>query len=407
MTRSRLAGGSAPGSARGEQISLGVDESEVCAVTPTESLTPYESEYEGFMGNYGNTLDRWYRRAAIVLWPKDRDFIARAEADLPNAIAELDARLNDGEDLERARAHARELVDLLGASSTSLMAPLLPVADALDDAGLAYDLLARLSGEGLTADRATAVAAVVTRYGDAWTQKLVESWFPAGGYRQGPWEWASGTLPDLAPALRRVGADRVVAHVCQRIWASLSASIGAALTSGPRARAASMASLVGPAEALFEAADAELVEQFVAALAAHGDGVLDLELPLLHRLGAGAPSSLVDDAVRRLEGLLATAPRSPDDWSIVWSGCGCDLCGTLQNFLADPSTTELDWPLRTDRRQHIHQRIDAAELPVTHHTIRKGSPYTLRLAKQRDLHECEAEERRQATADLAWLREKW
>ena len=86
------------------------------------------------------------------------------------------------------------------------------------------------------------------------------------------------------------------------------------------------------------------------------------------------------------------------------SGCGCDLCDTLRRFLADRSATELDWPLRTDRRQHIHQCIDIAELPVTHHTIRKGSPYTLRLAKQNDLHEREAEERHQAKADLAWLR---
>ncbi len=392
------------GIGNGEQISLGVDEGEVCAITPTASLTPYESEYEGYMGNYGNTLDRWYRRAAFVLWPKERDFIARAEADLPTAISELDARLNYGDDLDRATADARALIDLLGVGSTGLLAPLLSVADGLDDAELAYDLLARLSGEGLTVDRAAALAAVVTRYGDAWTRRLIESWFPAGGYRHGHWEWASGTLSDLAPVLRQVGAASVVTHVCRRIWSSLSVSISAALTAGPRARAAGMASIVHPAEALFKAADAELVEEFVAALATYGDGVLDLELPLLRRLGSDAPSSLVDDAARRLEGLVAAAPRSADDWSIVWSGCGCNLCDNLQGFLADRNATELDWPLRTDRRQHIHQRIDAAELPLTHHTIRKGSPYTLHLAKQRDLHEREAEWRGQGTADLAWLR---
>lgn len=31
---------------------------EVCATTPSKALEPYESEYEGYMGNYGNTLDR-------------------------------------------------------------------------------------------------------------------------------------------------------------------------------------------------------------------------------------------------------------------------------------------------------------------------------------------------------------
>jgi len=392
------------GVANGERIRLGVDEGEVCAVTATDSMTPYESEHEGYMGNYGNTLDRWYRRAAIVLWPKKRDFIARAEADLPNAITELDARLKAGEDIQGARADARELVDLLRVGGTGLLAPLLSVADALDDAELAYALLSRLSVEGLTADRATALAAVVTRYGDAWTRRLIESWLPAGGYHHGHREWASDSLPDLAPALRRVGADSVVTQVCQRIWASLSASISVALMAGPRARAASMASLVDPAGALFDAVDAEQVEVFIAALVAYDDGVLDLELPLLRRLGTRAPSSLVDDTRRRLEGLLDAPPRPADDWSIVWSGCGCDLCDGLQSFLADRTATELDWPLRADRRRHLHQQIDAAELPVTHRTIRKGSPYTLRLAKQRDLHEREAEQRRRVTADLSWLR---
>jgi hypothetical protein len=47
-----------------------VDEEEVCWSTPTEDLEPDETQHEGYMGNYGNTVDYWYRRAAIVLWPK-------------------------------------------------------------------------------------------------------------------------------------------------------------------------------------------------------------------------------------------------------------------------------------------------------------------------------------------------
>jgi hypothetical protein len=43
----------------GEPISLHVPGSEVCATTPSADLVPYQSEYEGYMGNYGNTLDRW------------------------------------------------------------------------------------------------------------------------------------------------------------------------------------------------------------------------------------------------------------------------------------------------------------------------------------------------------------
>ncbi len=69
-----------PSGKGGESISLHVPGSEVCATTPSVELKPYQSEYEGYMGNYGNTMDRWYRRAAVVVWPQERAFAARAHA---------------------------------------------------------------------------------------------------------------------------------------------------------------------------------------------------------------------------------------------------------------------------------------------------------------------------------------
>jgi hypothetical protein len=73
----------------GEVISLHVPDSEVCATIPSVELTPYESEYEGYMGDYGNTMDRSYRRAAMVVWPRERAFTARAEASIAAAGASV------------------------------------------------------------------------------------------------------------------------------------------------------------------------------------------------------------------------------------------------------------------------------------------------------------------------------
>ncbi|MDP9120100.1 MAG: 2OG-Fe(II) oxygenase, partial [Acidobacteriota bacterium] len=53
---------------KAEPIVTRVEAEEVCSTTPSSALEPYASEYEGYMGNYGNTMDRWYRRAAVVLW---------------------------------------------------------------------------------------------------------------------------------------------------------------------------------------------------------------------------------------------------------------------------------------------------------------------------------------------------
>ena len=94
-----------PGASRGEKIELGLYDGEVCAATPSAALTPYESEYEGYMGNYGNTIDRWYHRAAVLVWPKEKAFANRARANPAWALRAVQRKLKNG-DLDGARADA-------------------------------------------------------------------------------------------------------------------------------------------------------------------------------------------------------------------------------------------------------------------------------------------------------------
>ncbi len=62
-----------------------------------------------------------------------------------------------------------------------------------------------------------------------------------------------------------------------------------------------------------------------------------------------------------------------------------------------------EWPLAKERRQHVHSRIDAAELPVTHVTRRQGRPYTLVLTKTDALFARELQARARDETDLEWL----
>ena len=114
---------------------------------------------------------------------------------------------------------------------------------------------------------------------------------------------------------------------------------------------------------------------------------------------------LAADCAARLRARLARPPRASGDWSIELpaGGCTCDLCGTLRAFGEDKSRRTFEWPLAKQRRQHIHSRIDAAELPVTHVTRRQGSPYTLVLAKTDALFAREQEARTRDETDLRWL----
>jgi hypothetical protein len=142
--------------------------------------------------------------------------------------------------------------------------------------------------------------------------------------------------------------------------------------------------------------------------------VTTLELSALHAadqmprdgaLGDGSFGDLAADCAARLRARLARPQRASGDWSIELpaGGCTCNLCGTLGTFLEDRSRRTLEWPLAKDGRQHVHSRIDGAELPISHVTRRQGRPYTLVLTKTDALFSREREARIKDEMDLKWL----
>lgn len=92
-----------------------VREHEVFYTKPSAELRPFNSEHEPYMGNWGDTVDRWYRRAAVVLWPRRHGFALRAEASGPWAIGEIAKKLKSG-DAGKARSLTGEVLPFWPAS---------------------------------------------------------------------------------------------------------------------------------------------------------------------------------------------------------------------------------------------------------------------------------------------------
>jgi hypothetical protein len=98
---------------------------------------------------------------------------------------------------------------------------------------------------------------------------------------------------------------------------------------------------------------------------------------------------------------IATSHRAKNDWSITsLPSCTCHDCKNLKNFLLSSSLQSYTWPLAKDRRQHIHIVLDGSGLPVTHVTLRQGSPQKLVLNKTPELFKIERAERIAAEAAL-------
>jgi hypothetical protein len=83
-----------------------------------------------------------------------------------------------------------------------------------------------------------------------------------------------------------------------------------------------------------------------------------------------------------LESRVAQVPEKPADYRRPAElSCNCGDCRELSSFLANPDAAVHRFPVRKDRRQHLHQIIDRHKCDLTHVTERRGSPHTLVCTK--------------------------
>ncbi|MEV4575109.1 hypothetical protein AB0K16_17825 [Nonomuraea jabiensis] len=326
-------------------------------------------------------LDRWYRRAALVVWPRGQGVASRTEASPGWALDELTAMARAG-DVARAREAARSLESFWHAAGryadqTVLLGKALEAARELDDAQIAAMLLRPFALERLVPRARPGLRG------------------PGGALRS-----AEGN-PSITAARRIVDLS----------WTMFAGQVGPALDGPLTSRhEAWLTALGAPCSGIIAAAaqlgstgvpeDARKLTR-TAGDRAHVLAMATLRAAGAHQAGFDEPAI---DCAERIRVLLAQPQRAPGDWSIeLPAGCACDLCEVLGTFLLHSERRALDWPLAKDKRRHVHTRIDDAELPVRHETRRQGRPYTLVLTKTEALFERERLARGRHETDLAWL----
>ena len=382
---------------RAEPIASHAADIEVCATIPSVRLEPFESEYEGYMGNYGNTVDRWYHRGAVVVWPRERAFAVHAQASPMWAVRSLTESIRAGD-----------------------------LAAALDEPDLATMLLRPFRVEDVGSEQAPAFVALVARYGQRCVDTLLADQF--GDARP---DWSHGasdrdawvaSLPRLCEALQAV--DRETGTAAARLllrhaWAWLAGELTRSTAIGrPSRRAEVLTGLAMPILGVLAGAGtiqaSDVRDQALTVVCAEENNVLlaclvqvlraaSPHMPEQQRVDAGL-DTVARHCRQRLRARLARPTRGAEDWSLPSAGgCGCDYCVTLTSFLVDPARRQVGWPLAEAGRKHVHGIIDQAEVPVDHQTRRSGRPYTLILTKSTAIFDHEAQARHQDDADLAWL----
>jgi len=401
---------------------------EVCYTKPSADLEPFASEHEGYMGNYGNTVDRWYHRAAVVLWPRDKTFVIRARASASWAIGELGKTFGKGS-LDEGRSMARQLLPFWDSvfpkePSRGFVEKTLRVAEAVGEPELASSILHPFALEQHAPETARLWARLLESYGGEWCRNRFARFAENDrGRRSDSWVLS---LPRFCEALCSKGSAGAIAFarwLASEQWRRVVSGYTAARRYLPGKNARNtLLRLNGPILALLESSviadDPDLRREILDFLVSSELDSAEIELRVLllrtaasnartSRPAALGLESVHDCCKRALRARLSEPLRAADDWSVpAPSSCTCDLCRRLSPFLQARDRMRFEWPLAKAGRLHVHTVIDAHDLPVTHETRRSGSPYTLVLTKTRALFERDRAQRKRWKSDLEWLEKR-
>src|SRR5260370_34903062 len=159
------------------------------------------------MGKCGNDVDRWYDRAAGVVWPRERTFVIRAKASPRWGIGQVGKKLKvrAGTAAAEALTLAQRLLPFWAEvakrdAGHALIDGTLMVAAKLGDPKIAATLLAPFTLTEVTAKAAPRLADLLDRYGKEWCRALRRQWGSESKVyqaRQTRTAWAGPQLPGL------------------------------------------------------------------------------------------------------------------------------------------------------------------------------------------------------------------
>ena len=378
-----------------------------------DDAEPDDQRIEEATGNAGATIERTYRRAALVLWPESRTLGIVAAGGIDGAVAWVAEELgrSGGDADDRIRTLTAELIDTWPAgrgdfdeSGAPGHAPMLRLLlETRDEEGAARFLrdviLARYDGS-----ENEALAAVLDMLGPPAADYFLLDMIGAH-LRRRPAAML-GLLWRLAEA-PGAAADPAWDVVLRETVRAALEVLPAALPPEPEKEVPWTASRrptrfsetavynlfalawrLGLPDAAAAAAGAVAAEPRVVA----PDRTLPAVLAKLHAeegaAGGAAFARLWRHAADALLARSAEPPTPPGDWTIAANdGCRCEHCDRLRDFCRDPAARTARFPLRKDLRAHLHQIIDGQELDIEHVTERRGRPFTLVCTKTRASHE--------------------
>ena len=387
-----------------------LDEGDIVSRESLEKGDPNSEDFEGYTGNAGMTLERWYHSAAIVIWPREKHFEVLCAAGTDAAIGGLQAEVKRLKrtaktKLEKQRREcltfAREIIgswessqkylwDKTGGMGRSVFPSLL---QELGDP----DLVRRFLSQIMVADGQVQIdksfGKFCKQYG--WPNFAVELTTVIEDATAATIN-RNAELLSMLCLQRDKNAERLelCAHLAERAVAVLEAYDQRPCENGWMIREIDRSALLASLVTAMLAVDAlkplsRLIDHALAQVEkydltkAHLAAIFGIESRLAKLPAANRPiSNWLGSCRQELENRTTQAPQKPVDYRRANKlSCNCNDCRELSAFLANPDQRQGRFSLAKPRRRHLHQIIDGDNCDLTHETERQGRPYTLVCTK--------------------------
>lgn len=406
---------------------IAFETSAIVSSIPIDDWKPTSEDFEGYTGNAGNTLDRWYHRSAIVLWHREHHFDVVASCGAAHSMPlfrSMVAKLARTPQKRREAARtdcvrfARAIVARWPHTPIPYWhdtrrepSPLEDFPDlllSLHDRETVARFLAKVAEQDQLLRLASFVVTACREFGwNAFAPELKRllaappedrDWLSLREGQPIPLrdlEWLSAFCCDKAEVPDRAALARELCTLAVERFCQPRPTRQAYFRAGMRrAPARSESSLTWLLEALLASGlDAELsrviefVEGLPDAFSFDDDQVPSLQALVpwsLKRFGVVHPRlrAWLTSVRQKLELATASPPAPPADWARPAEvACACPYCARLNAFLADPANAVGRIPAREDMRRHLIDKMAMHSCDVKHVLERKGSPYSLVLTK--------------------------
>lgn len=387
-----------------------------------DTLEPDEQHFHEATGNAGATLERLYRRAALILWPQAGSLAVINQGGLQAALpylGDLAARWQ-----ARGDASAREQAHVLSGhmiASWPTHQGLPGSQKGQSSAGRFLDTLARLGDDdridaflvvlagrtGFDAGDAKAIAAGLSRLAPARGADLATALVRGAAAR------AFGACAKLLALLSVDHADLAVA-AARALAAALPGDASDAAMAGWQRRPAVLPDHLADLITALARVDKALAVSAAATICAR-PAIYDSDEVLVPAtiVLVGTPDIAGDAGVamlraaclRHLDDRIAQPLDPPADWRRDSRlGCACRDCQALAGFLADPGEKLWVFAAAEARRNHVEATIRSARCDVATTTERRGSPHKLVCTKTQASYLRRCRQREQDLAAVGKLR---